>query len=47
MMTAAIHVLYVDDEESLLDMGTQFLEQSGDFTMPSRVIACAVCKENN
>jgi CheY-like chemotaxis protein len=33
MMAAAIHVLYVDDESALLDIGKLYLERSGDFTV--------------
>jgi PAS domain S-box-containing protein len=33
MMTAAIRVLYVDDEPALLDLARMFMEQSGDFTV--------------
>ena len=32
-MPEKIRVLYVDDEPNLLDIGKQFLEQSGDFTV--------------
>jgi len=32
-MAAAIRVLYVDDEPSLLDIGKLYLERSGDFTV--------------
>jgi len=29
----AIHILYVDDEPGLLDIGKMFLEKSGDFSV--------------
>jgi PAS domain S-box-containing protein len=38
-MTAAIRVLYVDDEPNLLDIGKQFLENSGEFTVTTAVSA--------
>jgi len=39
MMTAAIRVLYVDDEHDLLDIGKLFLEESGDFTVTTAISA--------
>jgi PAS domain S-box-containing protein len=30
-MTGRIHILYVDDEADLLELGKEFIEQSGDF----------------
>ena len=38
-MTAAIRVLYVDDEPDLLDIGRIFLEQSGDLKVTTAVSA--------
>ena len=38
-MAAAIRVLYVDDEPSLLDIGKLFLEQHGDFTVTTAMSA--------
>jgi len=32
-MTAAIRVLYVDDEQGLSDLGKVFLEKNGEFTV--------------
>jgi PAS domain S-box-containing protein len=32
-MTAAIRILYVDDDSGLLEIGRMFLERSGDFTV--------------
>ncbi|MFA6363620.1 PAS domain S-box protein [Methanoregula sp.] len=39
MMAAAIRVLYVDDDPSLLDIGKLMLEQSGDFTVTTALSA--------
>jgi len=39
MMAAAIRALYVDDEPALLDIGKQFLEQSGDFAVTTATSA--------
>ena len=39
MMTAAIRILYVDDEPDLLDIGKMFLEQSGEFTVTTALSA--------
>jgi len=33
MMAAAIRVLYVDDESTLLELCKLYLERSGDFTV--------------
>jgi len=38
-MSAAVHVLYVDDEPSHLVLGKQFLERSGDFTVTTAISA--------
>ncbi|MCX6698238.1 MAG: PAS domain S-box protein, partial [Methanoregula sp.] len=38
-MPEKIRVLYVDDEPNLLDIGKQFLEQSGDFTVTTATSA--------
>jgi signal transduction histidine kinase len=39
MMAAAIRILYVDDEPSLLDIGKLFLEQDGTFTVDTLISA--------
>ena len=39
MMAETIRILYVDDEPLLLDVGKQFLEQSGDFTVTTALSA--------
>ncbi|MFA4850113.1 MAG: PAS domain S-box protein [Methanoregula sp.] len=41
MTAAAIRVLYVDDEPALLEIGKQFLERSGDFSLEIIVSAPA------
>ena len=38
-MTAAIRILYVDDEPDLLGIGKLFLEESGDFTVTTALSA--------
>jgi PAS domain S-box-containing protein len=38
-MSGRIHVLYVDDEPDLLEIGKLFLEQSGEFTVEIRTSA--------
>ena len=38
-MAAAIRVLYVDDEQSLLTIATLFLERSGDFNITTALSA--------
>ena len=39
MMAEEIRVLYVDDESSLLELGKQFLERSGDFAVTTAISA--------
>ncbi len=39
MMTAVLRVLYVDDEQDLLDISKIFLEESGDFTVTTAISA--------
>jgi len=41
IMTAAIHILYVDDEPSLLDIGKLFLEEGGQFSVDTITSASA------
>jgi len=36
---AMYRILYVDDEPSLLEIGRVFLEESGDFTVTTALIA--------
>jgi len=38
-MSAAIQILYVDDEPDLLGIGKMFLEESGDFTVTTAISA--------
>ena len=38
-MTEVIHVLYVDDEPGLLEIGKLFLEESGNFTVTTAISA--------
>ena len=38
-MTAAIRIIYVDDEPDLLDIGKLFLEESGNFTVTTALSA--------
>jgi PAS domain S-box-containing protein len=38
-MTTAIRILYVDDEPDLLDIGKEFLEKSGDFSVTTALNA--------
>ena len=40
-------VLYVDDEETLLDIGKRFLERDGGYQVTIQNLICRYCKQTN